>query len=172
MAEESAIGSGVGGLFGLAGGIYTAIEGSQIAKQEAQVSQQEIGTELGMEATKLQAMELSGRRQMLQNVRNAQMARSMALTTAQGQGAQFSSGLAGAYGGIAGQAGTNTLGISQNLQIGQTMFNESAQLSQERIQMAGLQGEAATNSALGGMFGSLGKMGGPIGNLVGMIPFG
>lgn len=170
--DFQAAGSGAGGLAGLAGGIFTAIQGSNIAKEESQVQQQEIGTELSQDALRQQAMQASGKRQMMQNIRNAQMARSMALSTAQGQGAQFSSGLAGAYGGISGQANTNTENISQNLQFGTQMFGLEAQLSGEKEQMAGLQSEAATNSAVGGIFGSLGKIGGPIGNLVGMIPFG
>lgn len=170
--DFSSAGTGAGGLVGLAGGIYSAIQGSNIAKEEAGVTKAEIGTEEGMESTKLQATYLSAQRQQLQNIRNEQMARSMALSTASGQGAQFSSGLAGAYGGIAGQAGTNALGISQNLQIGQQMFNQNQELSAEKMTMAGLQSEAATNSAMGGVFGSLSKLGGPIGSLVGMIPFG
>ena len=166
------LGGGVGSLVGLAGGIYSAIEGSNIAKKEAQLQQEEIGTELQESAVKFQAMRMSGQRQMLQNIRNAQMARSMALSTAQGQGAQFSSGLAGAYGGISGQAGVNTESISQNLQIGTQLFGLNTQLSGEKEQMAGLQSEAATNSAIGGLFNNLGNIGGSIGKLAGMIPFG
>lgn len=171
-SSPSALGSGAGGIFGLAGGIYSAIQGAGISKQETQVQQAEIGTQVQMDVQRRQAMELSAQRQQLQNVRNMQMARSMALSTSANQGAQFGSGLGGAYGSISGQAGNNNLGISQNLQIGENMFNLEGQLSQEKIQMAGLQGDAATNSALGGMFSSVGKMGGTFGNLLGMIPFG
>ena len=171
-SSPSALGQGAGGIVGLAGGIFSAVEGAGLAKKANDIQNQEIATQLSQDALRQQAMELSGRRQMLQNVRNAQMARSMALSTATNEGAQFSSGLAGAYGGISGQANTNTANISENLQIGRSMFGLEAQLSGEKQQMGMVQSEQATNQAVGSMFGSLGKIGGPLGNLVGMIPFG
>lgn len=171
-SSPSALGTGAGGIAGLAGGIFTAVQGAGLAKQANEIQNQEIATQLQQDALRQQAMEASGRRQMLQNVRNAQMARSMALSTATNQGAQFSSGLQGALSSISGQANTNTANISENLQIGRQMFGLESQLAGEKQQMAMVQSEEATNQAVGGVFGSLSKAGGPLGNILGMIPFG
>lgn len=165
-------GTGIGGLVGLAGGIFSAIQGADLAKKANDIQNQEIATQLSQDALRQQAMELSGQRQMRQNIRNAQMARSMALSTAANEGAQFSSGLQGAYANVSGQANTNTANISENLQIGRSMFGLEAQLAGEKQQAAMVQGEQATNQAVSGIFGSISKAGGPLGSLAGMIPFG
>jgi hypothetical protein len=73
---------------------------------------------------------------------------------ATGAGAQFGSGLQGAYGQISGQSGVNLLGIRQNLELGRNIFDINAGISQQQIaaqqnsvnlayQQAGLQTKEA-----------------------------
>src|SRR5437899_10618867 len=95
-------GTGLGSIAGIGLGIYVALQNSKYAKEAAE--KQKDQARLEMEQNKLHqtSMELSSRRAMMEQVRTGQVARSMALSTAQNQGAQFSSGLSGAYGSIAG----------------------------------------------------------------------
>lgn len=127
--------------------------------------------ELNINNEKRKAMEIDARRRNLEIVRNNQKARSLAQTSATASGAQFGSGLQGAYGGIAGQSETNLLGVNQNLEIGRNIFGFDTKISQNRIADAGYQsdmnsgqgmsqlGGAITNSA-----GKLGQMGSSLGN--------
>src|SRR5712664_2618889 len=77
-------GSGIGALMGIAGGIESAITGSKDAKDIANIQQQMAQTEIQENAVRRTAMEVTSRRQQTQNIRQSQMARSMALTNATG----------------------------------------------------------------------------------------
>jgi hypothetical protein len=164
---SSALGSGAGefGLAGLGLEIYGGLSAMNAAKQETEISKQEVGVELQQDAVRRQAMELSAQRQMTQQVRNNQQARSAALAAqvasgGSGMAGQQSSSFGGAVGNISGATGQNILGISQNLQQGEQMFNLNASLDQLKLQMAGAQGNAATAqgiSSLGGSLMSVGK---------------
>lgn len=159
-------GSQIGGLFGLAGiGTSLAGTGMQVAASKAIASDSAniAGLDEQVNAQRQQQMVLTSNRMQLQNIRNSQMARSMAQSSAVNQGAQFGSGLAGGYGQISGQAGTNQLANSQNLQIGQTIFGLDNQIDQQKINIASEQGSMATGqgiSALGGAIGGIGKIAG------------
>jgi len=86
--------------------------------------------EQGIEGLKRQAMESDARRKQLEFIRQQQRARSLGLTK---QGAQFGSGLQGGYGQISGATGTNLTGLSQNLQIGEGIFDFNAGITNQRI---------------------------------------
>lgn len=145
--------AGITGVAGLGLELYGAFEGAKYAKEESQISQQEIGVELQQDQVRRQAMELSATREMTQQKRIEQAARSQALAAnvsggQSGQAGQMGSTLGGAYGSISGQIGQNILGVSQNLQFGEKMFDLNAQLDQLKMQMAGVQGNAATAQGL------------------------
>lgn len=162
--DFGAMGSGLGALTSIGGGIFSAVTGSSDANAIYQQQRQMMMDEEQMNTVRRSAMELSARRQQMQNVRNAQYARSMALTTATGQGAAYgeSSGLKGGYGSISGTSGQNYLGTNLNLQYGQQMFALEDQLTADKMELAKDQAGAAQDQAIGKLIGGIG---GSMGNL-------
>lgn len=123
--------------------IYGGLEAAGIQKQMAATQSAMIGFEQQQNQVRRQAMEMGAYREQLQQVRNAQAARSMALSTGVSQGGQFSSGLQGAFASISGQANTNIGGISQGLQFGERMFDIDQNLSAAKMTYAQEQGKLA-----------------------------
>lgn len=161
------IGAGVGIGVSLLGQSKSA----EAAKQSTEAQKAMIALEQKIEAQKRQAMELDANRKQIENTRNIQRARALALTNATSQGAGQGSGLQGGYGQIAGQGAWNSLGIAQNLQIGRNIFDVNAQISQQKIAMAnaGLlsqQGAAytSTGNQILSASGSIGKVFSGFGN--------
>lgn len=145
---------------GLGVSIYGGIEAMGAQKEIAGISMQEAGVEKQQNEVRRQAMEMSAHRQMLQQVRNTQKARSMALETGAAQGGQFGSGLAGAYGSISGQGSSNIAELSQGLQFGEQEFNLTNQLDDLKMSMAKAQGQLASAqgiSSIGGGIMNAGK---------------
>lgn len=91
------------------------------------------------EAIRRQAMEVGARRDVLQNLRTAQLARSQGLTNQASSGAQFSSARGGSIGGISGQTGVNNLGIYQALYGGRQTFDNNQAISETNIAEANLR---------------------------------
>jgi len=134
---------------------YGTVQQVSAAKRQASFQREIMVQEQRAEAVRMRAMELDARRRQLEVIRNQQRARAMALSTATAQGAGLGSGLFGGYGQISGQTGTNLLGISQNLGLGQQMFGINSAISQSKIGMAGAASSAVTGaglSSLGGAF--------------------
>lgn len=126
------------------------------ATREANEAQQRnIQLEQQVEGQRRQMMNLDFQRKSMENLRNAQRARSISLTNATSQGAGFGSGLQGGYGQIAGQSGTNQVGLNQNFQIGQNVFDLNAQISQNKITMANAQMNAQTGQGISSFGSSL-----------------
>ena len=117
------------------------------------------------EAVRRKAMELNASRQQMQNLRNTQLQRSMALNSATNQGAQFGTGLQGGYGQISGESGDNRLGISQNLEFGEQMFDANAEASAHKLRASNYQSQASTWQGIGAIGSSLMKAAPTIGNL-------
>lgn len=147
-----------------------------VAQNQANASMEIANLDKQVNAQRQQQMVLTANRQQLQVIRNSQLARSMALTSASGQGAQFGSGLAGGYGQISGDTNTNLLGIHQNLAIGQNIFGLDNKIDDQKIllaqygaDMAKLQGKAAAGAGLASLGGDVGKAAGPLGSLFGSV---
>src|SRR5688572_12694711 len=102
------------------------------AKKTAAANQAIADQEARQEELRRKAMELDARRRQLEIVRNQQRARAASLSAATAQSASHGSGLAGGYGQISGDAGTNLLGVQQNLGIGRDMFSSNMAISQQR----------------------------------------
>lgn len=150
---------------GLATGIFGGISSANNAKQQTQLSQQMVGTEMQENNVRQQAMQVQGQRQQLEVMRNAQRQRAMAVQAGVTQGAQYGSGLAGGTASVTDQATFGLQGINKNLEAGTQMFGLSNQLSEQRIQMAALGGQAATDqgiSTLGGAIMKSAPMLGPL----------
>jgi len=141
------------------------IGGSDVAEKQAAEQKAIAADQLKLEAQKKQAMELDANRRQLEVFRNLQRARSLGLVNATAQGAGSSSGLHGGYGQAAGEANTNMLGINQALQIGRTMFDINADMSQHKMALADLGADASFYSGLGSLGNSLMGASGSIGKL-------
>lgn len=130
-----------GGLVASGVGAYMGMQAQQGISQ----AQQNIyGDQSAINAQNVIQMKLNARRASMEVLRNNQRARAMALNSSTGQGAQFGSGLSGGYGQIAGMAGTNLLGINQNLKIGETISTYNQDITNQQMQMSKYQSQAAT----------------------------
>lgn len=123
---------------------------------------QEIEYEKQLEDQRKIQMNLDAGRRRREIIRTAVANRSYALAAATNQGAADSSGLQGAYGNIAGRENVDILGVSQNREIGNTMFGINRNLLDTKIAMAGAQSDIAegqSTQALGGqILGSAGAI--------------
>lgn len=158
------------GAFSLAGLGMSIAGGMEVAKAEKQLagySQQNAGLEYQIDQQKRTMMELTAKRQSLEDFRNAQKAASLARMRATSQGAQFGSGLQGGLNEIKGQSGVNQLAIGQNLGIGENIFNYNAQIDQNKFMMAGLQTDIASGQGLASLGGALSQSGAKLGSFFG-----
>jgi len=145
----------------LFGGFSAANTQNQIAQLNSQVySQEKLANKQRQDA-----MELSARRQTMETFRNVQRARAMGTAAAVNQGAQFGSGLQGGNAQATDQGFWNASGIQQNLQIGRNLFGIDNTISGLKSQISSLQGSVATDEAIAGMGGALGKNAGTLGNI-------
>lgn len=162
MLGSTAIGVGMS-LFG-------GVSAMSAQKQLSQYAQQNAQDEMQIDQQKRLQMELTAKRQGVENLRKSQQAMAANHAAAVAGGAQFGSGYAGGQSAAKQQEAYNALGISQNLAIGENIFNLNQSIDQNKITMAGLQGDVATDqgiSSLGSAIGSSGKQFGQI-----MGPFG
>jgi hypothetical protein len=139
---------------GVGVGLYGAISGSEAADQQAQYQSQALALQKQEMAERRKAMELDARRRRREIIRQGIAARSAALATSTAQGAQFSSALPGAYGGIEGRSGTNLQGVNQNQEIGERIFDLKGLQSDAYVRAAMAGSNVATNQAMtqaGGM---------------------
>lgn len=152
---------------GLGMSIFGGLDQSRIAKEQAGVSADIATQEQGINAQKQQAMELAGRRQQLEIIRNNQRARSMAENAAVNQGAQFGSGLQGGLAQVEDQSLFNLAGVNTALETGRNIAGFNNQISQDKIRLAQLGGDAASSAGFASLGGSILKAGPTIGALAG-----
>lgn len=162
-------------LFGAGGAFGATSKAATIASQEAGISMQNADLQMHENQQRQLAMQISARRQMTQNTRQAQMQASQSLVTGVGQtgGTQGSAVQAGQQAATSGGA-YNNQGVQQQLGIGNNLFGIQNQISRNQITMAGLGGDMATQQGQASMFqgigaigGSLTKSAGPLGNILG-----
>ena len=146
------------------GGSIGSLFGSSKANDEKMKQAQ---LQMQIEAKRRQAMELNARRQQTENLRNTQLQRSMAITSATAQGAQFGSGLAGGLAQVSGQGYWNSQGISHNLALGQDIFGLNAQISQSKLAEGSYGSQAAMYQGISSMGSSLFNVSGKLGNIFG-----
>lgn len=162
IAASAATGNWIGaaiGAVGLGMQIFGGVGQADVAKQQAQVSMDEAKQEQGINDAKQSAMELSGRRMQMENVRNNQRARAMAENAAVGQGAQFGSGLQGGLAQINDQSLFNMTGVNDALSTGRQINQFNQGISADKIQMAQLGGKAATDQGIASIGGAVMKAG-------------
>lgn len=107
------------------------------------------GDEAQQDVIRRKAMELDAKRNTIQAVRQAQQARATSIAAATAQGAGFAGGFGPSSGYSGGSAQVNSrnnfnlLGINQNLQAGEGMFDLNADISKQRIGLADVSTEMA-----------------------------
>lgn len=131
--------------------IFGASKSYAGAQEANQAQQQIVGLQQQENDQRRQQMELDASRKNMEVLRNSQKARAQALNNATNQGAQFGSGLQGGYGQISGATGRNLLGIAQDKQIGENIFNMDDQISQQRIVAYQGQSQEITGNAISGL---------------------
>lgn len=133
---------------GLGISLFGANEQAKNAKAQAAVSADIARQEMGINAEKQKAMELNARRQQLEIYRNTQRARAQATQAAVNQGASLGSGLQGGLSQIANQGLFNLVGVDSALQTGRAINEYNEAISQDKIKLAQLGGEAASAQGL------------------------
>lgn len=157
-AALSAVGLGIS--------MFGGSEQSRIAKEQAEVSADIARQEKGINAEKQKAMEISGRRTQLEIMRNTQRARALAENTATAQGAQFGSGLQGGLAQVQNQGLFNLTGVNSSLTIGRAIAGYNDAISDDKIKLASLGGDASEAQGYQSLGGSIIKAGPTFGNLM------
>jgi len=134
-------------LFGAIGAVASvagAVVSAQGSAQAAQASKEQ-------EKLRAQQVELESERQRRQVIRNGLKARSLALTNATADGAQFGSGFAGGTSQIANKTAENTLGINQAESISKGIFANQGKIADAESLAAFGQGMSSFGSTISGI---------------------
>lgn len=150
---------------GTLGSLFESKEAKKERERQAQL-------ELQLNQKRREAMELSARRMQTENLRNTQLQRSMALTSATAQGAQLGTGLAGGLAQVSATGAWNAAGISQNLEIGRDMFGLNEQISRSKMSESDSMSQMAMYQGLSSLGGSMFSASGKLGSLFGGQTYG
>lgn len=170
-ATGNVLGAGLS-VAGLGMSLFGMNQQADNARQQARVSMDIAHQEQGINTEKRQAMELNARRQQMEIFRNTQRARAQAQQAATTQGASLGSGLQGGLAEASSQGLFNLFGVNQALYTGEQIASYNNNISNDKIKMAQLGGEAATAQGLTSLGGSVMKAGPTIGSLAGNFNFG
>lgn len=157
--------TGLLGALGLGFQILGATQAAGAARTNNAYATANYGLERQVDNAHRQLFEMQNRRQSLEDLRNAQRARSVSLANATSQGASFGSGYAGGQAQIKGQSNYNQQGLFQNLQIGENIFDLNAQISANRLAMSRNNMELQKSQGLTQLGGSLVNAAGNFGKL-------
>jgi len=149
-------------VIGIGISIVGTIMQMQAAQKAAAAQKKALMAQQQAEASREQAMRLDAQRKKREQIRQAILARSQALSTGTQQGAQYGTALPGAYGQIGSNAASNFGAISSQQSIGAEIFASNRTALQARKEEA----DAGAMSALGGGISSLG---GAVGRGLGSI---
>lgn len=138
--------AGVGLGMKLFGGLSGSSAQSKYSAEIAQISQSNSYLEQEVNSQRNEAMEMTGRRQQMEDYRNTQRARAKGLNASVNQGAQFGSGMAGGQAQAAAQGTLNAQGISNMMQTSNNIFGLDNSISKNNAQITALKGQM--NSAL------------------------
>lgn len=172
--ETSGVGSGVSALGSISAvaavvgaglQIYGSIKAAGAQKVEAGISSDIAANEEAINEQREQQMVLNARRSQLEVYRNTQRARAQGLAAATNQGAQYGSGISGGQAQASAQGAFNSLGISQNTQIGQNIFGLTNNIDTLQGQLAVMTGKAATYSGVAALGGDVSRASGQVGQL-------
>lgn len=169
MAFLTALAIGVAAA-GVGVGVAGMVQQRAGQKQQAEYQQQAISLQQQQDAQRRQQMELDATRRKREMIRQSIIARSQALAATTAGGANTSSALPGAYGGVSGRTNVNELGVNQNEQIGENMFSIQGGITAANAGYARAGASAAAGAgmvSLGNMFiqnsSTISKIGGSVG---------
>lgn len=145
--------------------LFGGFSQSRNAKEASQVNQDIARQEQAINDAKTRQMELEGRRTQVENIRNAQRARAMAVQAATTQGAQFGTGLQGGLAQVQDQMGWNMLGVDQALSTGREINQYNRNISGDKQRLAQLGADSATSQGWSSLGGALVKAGPIIGQV-------
>jgi hypothetical protein len=173
MADSSGIGIGTGVegaavLGGLGLGIFGAVGSYNTAQEEVGTQSQIVSLQEQQDMLRERSMFVASRRQSMEVLRKTQQARAQALQAGVSNNAQFSSGLQGGYGQVAGQGQANLLGVNQSVGAGMQMFGLNSAIGQQKINYAQEQAQAQQDQSEMSLGKSLIGLAGPLGKLAGL----
>lgn len=134
---------------------YSMIQQKKAQDQATASQQQAIDLQKQEDVVRNQQMTLDATRRRREVVRQQIASRATAESVATNQGAEYSSALPGAYGGISGRSGENMLGVNQAEQAGNKMFGLNSQISDAYRSAAGANSQASFFQGLGSLGGML-----------------
>lgn len=143
------------GIVGLGLQLFGGSKASEDAQKAAQINSGIAADEGQINEQKRTQMEMTSRRQQLETMRNAQRARAQATAAAVNQGANQGSGIQGGLGQITSQESFNSIGISNNLAIGENIFDINKDISGKKQQLSQVQGQQASDTALMSLGGAM-----------------
>lgn len=158
VGASAVTGNYVGAAVGLAGVGLSLFGGDESAKAQKEISAasaQNAQYEGEINAQKKLAMQLSGRRQQLETIRNAQRARAYGAQAAATQGANKGSGFFGGQYQETSKGSYNLQGIQDNLDIGTRIFGINDKISANNAKIASLGGKVAEGQAYSSLGNSL-----------------
>lgn len=129
----------VSAIIGLGISAVGTFMGMSAANEQNEAQKKQIQGEQLVEGQRQQAATLLHEAKQMQILRNNQRARAMGLEAATSQGAQYGSGLSGAYGQIRGASGVELLQENQNYEIGMNVFGINRQISDFKVDQANAQ---------------------------------
>ena len=165
--------SGLTAGFGLVGAgisLYSGLQESKIAQEEAGVESNILGQYNAINTKRQEQAQLEAHRGQMQDIRAAQMARSMAETSSVSQGAQFGSGLQGGLAQISGQVNTNQVYRAQDLTIANSIFEDYANINNMKMGMADLQAKSAEYQGYGAIGGAISGSAPALGKILTSLP--
>lgn len=141
----------------------------QRAKEDANYinadEQRKFGLQKDVNAQRQTAMELSGRRQQMEDFRNMQRARAQGIQNATTQGANKGSGLQGGIADVENQGFFASAGVNQNLQIGRNIFSIDNNITDLNADESNRKADQATNQQWASLGGSVMQNAGTIGKV-------
>lgn len=157
---------GVGTAVGLGLQAYGMSQSMAGASAYNQAAVAEIGAEEKVQGLHEQFMELDSRRKQLENLRNTQKARAMAVAAGASQGASFSSGVAGGEAQVMGHGAFGASGLAQSLMIGRGIYQQDLNIDKQRIAMSNANLQMQYGSGMSSLGQSIMGGAGPLSQLI------
>lgn len=147
--------SAIIGAVGLAASAVGTVVSVQASQASAKAQKQALAAQQQAEDLRQQSMNFEAQRQQQQVLRQAQTARSVAISNAANSGSSLGSGLQGGESGINSTSDTRIGGIGTEQGLGNSIFAANANKTQAQIAGASAQSEAAIGGGITSLGGGL-----------------
>jgi hypothetical protein len=154
------------GSVGLAASLFGGISSANTARQEAGVSEDIAQQEGAENAVRQDMQQTQGRRAQLETLRTTQRARASAIQAGATQtGSLTGSGVQGGIAETTSEGLFGLQGINYNLAYGTKLFGINQNITSDKLRMASLGGEQATNQGIASIGGALMQAGPTLGKI-------